>query len=517
MASVTTGAIAPTTLRFDDGNAVTVQAPGVALLLETVAAPPGIAMEDAAPGEGVWDDAIGANELTQKYQPIQATPVPTPAGLAAAPAATLSMPGSDDAHVQFEATPDPGEGLLLMVRNGDIVQWFIPLNASSAVPDNGTGVLELAAAPVSTALRFRVPQSALTSPAGASPAGFSASSFGGAVLRFFRFSLVKDILQDIVDGAVERVVAWIANKIEARSKTEAFLSFDPEHNFPVLKDLSGLSGRTLLLTHGIFSSTQGAFAAFGKAGHPLLADFRSKYKNIIGWDHYTVSKTPFQNAQDLLNRLPDGMQIDVICHSRGALVTRAMLEDPALAGLAKQKIGSVGNAIFVAGANQGSQLARFENINRLLNIYSAIGSIPILGSAGVVLNVIVGLLRVLAHGAVKLPSVLALNPDPSVNAFLKGLNGPTMTQIGRLVVLHANYDPTQGLLREYLDWNVDQIFGTANDLVVPFTGAEVFDPWLPVADVNNYRFGTATVAQNVVLHTNFFYQQTVQDILQQHT
>src|SRR5260221_10778499 len=179
MASVTTGAIAPTTLRFDDGNAVSVQAPGVPLLLETVAAPPGIAMEEAPPGNGVWDNAITANELTQKFQPIQATPLAVPAGLAAAPAATLSMPGSDDAHVQFEATPDPGEGLLLMVRNGDIVQWFVPLNAGSAVPDNGAQVLGLAAAPVSAPLRFRVPQSALTSPAGASPAGFSASSFGG--------------------------------------------------------------------------------------------------------------------------------------------------------------------------------------------------------------------------------------------------------------------------------------------------------------------------------------------------
>ena len=515
MASLTTGIIAPQLLPFDDGTSVTVRSPGVPLILETVAQPPSLSAETAAPGEGVWDDAITGNDLTPAFQPIAVTPLTAPFAMAGEPVATLSMPGSDDAHVEFEATPDPGDGLLLMVRNGDVVQWFIPMNAGAAVsggaPDNLQGI---ASSPSAAALRFRVPQSALTSMVGLSPAGFSASSFGGAVLRFFRFKLV----QDLVDGVVEHAVAWIAKEVEARAKTEAFVSFDPENNFPRLNDLSGLKpGRTLLLTHGIFSSVTGAFAAFGTPGHPLLTYLRTKYSNIIGWDHYTVSKTPLDNAKDILTRLPDGIDIDVICHSRGALVTRAMFEDTSLQALVKQKLHAVGTAIFVAGANQGSQLARFENLNRLLNIYSAIGSIPLLGQAGVVLSVIIGLLRVLAHGALKLPSIIDLNPDPAVNTFLAGLNGPTMTNIDQLVVVHANYDATQGLLKEYLDWNVNTIFGAANDMVVPFSGAEVFDPWLTVADVNNYRFGTNGAAQSVVMHTNFFYQNDVQQIIQAHT
>ncbi len=517
MASITTGVIAPQTLRFDDGSAITVNAPGVPLLFETVEAPPSLSAEAFTPGEGVWDDAITANELAPAFQTMQVTPMAAPLGIAGAPVATLSAPGSDDAHVELEATPEPGEGLLLMVRNGDVVQWFVPVNAGAAAPGNTPDVVGLAAEPAAAPLRFHVPQSALTSMVGVSPAGFSASSFAGAVMRFFRFKLVTDIVQDLIDGAVERIIAWIAREVEAKAKTEAFRLFDPEHNFPVLGDLSALQGKTLLLTHGIFSSTTGAFAAFGTPGHPLLTYLRTKYANIIGWDHYTVSKTPLENANDILTRLPDNLDVDMICHSRGGLVTRAMFEDNSLHALAKQKIQSVGTAIFVAGANQGSQLARFENVNRLLNIYSAIGSIPLLGQAGVVLRVIVGLLRVLAHGAVKLPSILALNPDPAVNTFLAGLNGPTMTNIRQLVVLHANYDATQGLLKEYLDWNVNQIFGTANDMVVPFTGAEVFDQWLPVANVNNYRFGSSSTAQSVVMHTNFFYQADVQTIIKKYT
>jgi hypothetical protein len=522
LATITTGGIAAQALQFGDGSVVWVRGPGVSLQLDTTPAPPGFAAQAFAVDGAVggWDAAIAANGLEPLHDPIGATPLAGPPAIAAAPLATLSMPGSDDSHVDFEVAPAPGDGLLLMVRNGDVVQWFIPLNADAALPDSAApaapdlqGIQPLAAP---SRLRFRVPQSAMTSTAGLSPAGFSASSIAGAVLHFFRFPLV----QDLIDGVVEKVVAWIAKEVESKAKTENFLRFDPEHNFPAMSadELSKLTGRTLLLTHGIFSSTTGAFAAFGKTGNPLLADLRTKYQNnIIGWDHFTVSKTPLENAKDLLTRLPDGMDVDVICHSRGALVTRAMFEDPSLQNLTAQKIKSVGSAIFVAGANQGSQLARFENLNRLLNIYSAVASIPLLGAAGVALGIIVGLLKVLAHGAVKLPSVVALNPDPAVNTFLAGLNGPLMTKIKQLVVVHANYDAQNGLLKEYLDWNVDQVFGTANDMVVPFTGAETFDQWLPVADTNNYRFGTSSVAQPTVMHTNFFYQQQVQDIIQQHT
>jgi hypothetical protein len=513
MASVVTGVVPHQVLPLDDGvSAIRVRAPGVAIRFETVAMPPSLSAEDAAPGEGVWDEAITSNDLSPAFQPITAEPVPVPFGAAPLAAATLSVPGSRDPHAELEATPDPGDGLVLMVRNGDVVQWFVPVNADAALAAAPVDGLQGLEAPPPAPLRFLVPQSALTSMVGASPAGFSASAFGKTVLHFFRFSLVQELL----DGVVEHVVAWIAGEVEAKTKTERLLSFDPDHGFPPIQAADLKPGRTLLLTHGIFSSVTGAFAGFGTANDPLLAYLRGKYANIVGWDHHTVSKAPLDNARDLLTALPDGIDVDVLCHSRGALVTRAMFEDQSLQALVNQKIHSVGTAIFVAGANQGSQLARYENLNRLLNIYSAIGSIPILGGAGVLLKVIVGVVKALAHGALKIPSIIALNPDPAVNAFLAGLNGPTMTTIGQLVVVHANYDPTQGLLKEYVDWNVDLIFGAANDLVVPFSGAEVFDAWLPVADVNNYRFGPGGSSQPTILHTNFFYQENVHDIIRTH-
>jgi hypothetical protein len=334
----------------------------------------------------------------------------------------------------------------------------------------------------------------------------------GAVVRFFRFKLIEEL----INAPVKRILQWIAKNVEAKSKKEGFRFFDPQHDFPYLSatDLQKLSGkRVLLLTHGLFSSLPGAFAGIADPAGPVLKHLRGIYgRNIIGWDHWTVSKTPLETATDLLAKLPANIKPDIICHSRGALVTRAMLEHPTLKASRESRFAAVGKAIFVAGGCQGSQLVNFANINRLLNIYSAVGSIPLLGSAGVVLNVIVGFLRVLAHGVTSLPSFEALSSDLTKNKFIQELNKEHMTPTDEIVVVHANYDPSKGPLAGLLDLNLDVVFGTANDMVVPFTGAEVFDKWQQVG--TNFRFGTAQETQPVVMHTNFFLQPGVQQLLQ---
>src|ERR1043166_1221334 len=125
------------------------------------------------------------------------------------------------------------------------------------------------------------------------------------------------------------------------------------------------------MTHGIFSSLKGAFNDISDPAGPVLQHLRSIYgDNIIGWDHRTVAKTPLDNAREMLSALPAGMTPpDILCHSRGALVTRAMLEHSTLEASRKSRFSSVGKAIFIAGATQGSQLASEAHLKRLLNIY----------------------------------------------------------------------------------------------------------------------------------------------------
>lgn len=500
MEVITRGGVGLKELEVADGVTIAVRSPGLHVAWRTLEAVPEMAALDAAE-QSEWDEAIAENEL-ELLAAVEAQPLALEIGSVP----SLTMPDSEDSYAEVRATPQPGEGLLVMVESDGVVQWYLPTNA----PQSAAMARLLAADAAPTELHFLIPQSTLAR--SAAIAGF-ADGIGGAIVRFFRFKLIGKLL----GAKLADVIEWIAEKVEARNKKEGFRFFDLDGNFPYLSDaeLQELSGqRVLLMTHGIFSSLSGAFAGIADPTGPVLQHLRGIYgRNIIGWDHWTVAKTPLENAAEMLAKLPPDTRPDIICHSRGALVTRAALEHPDLEPVRQSRFSSVGKSIFVAGACQGSQLANLANINRLLNIYSAIGSLPILGSAGVVLKVIVGILRVLAHGAVQLPSIEALSSDLTKNTFIQALNGSLMTPTGEIVVMHANYDPTQGPLVGLLDLNVDTIFGTANDMVVPFTGAEVFDKWQQVG--TNFRYGTVSETQGVVMHTNFFFQSGVQDLLQE--
>jgi hypothetical protein len=499
MQVTTQGGVGLTRLQVADDVSIHVRAPGMHVEWRSV---PVAAFVEAAAAPNEWSRAIAANELAP-FAAVEARPLAVQVE-AAAP--VLTVPQSVDAFVEMRATPPPGEGLLVMSESNGIVQWHLPTNAQQAIQRAPAAATESVS---SVELHFLIPRSTLAH-RGATT-GFT-ESVGGAIVRFFRFKLI----QELIGATIERIVQWIAEKVEAQAKKEGFRFFEREHDFPYLSDeeLRHLSGkRVLLLTHGIFSSLAGAFDGIADPAGPVLQHLRGIYgRNIIGWDHWTVAKTPLENATELLAKLPPDIHPDIVCHSRGALVTRAMLEHPALQASRASRFPAVGKAIFVAGACQGSQLVNFANINRLLNVYSAIGSLPILGSAGVVLQVIVGVLRVLAHGISRLPSLEALSSDLTKNTFIQALNQNVMTPTGEIVVAHANYDPSHGPLGGLLDLNVDLVFGTANDMVVPYTGAEVFDKWQQVG--TNFRFGTALETQPVVMHTNFFVQPGVQALLQ---
>jgi hypothetical protein len=444
--------------------------------------------------EGGWAEAIAEHDLV----PIGAVAAQPVALEEASP--VIVNADSSDTYAELQLTAAPGESLLLMADIDGVVQWYAPANAPLAAE----APLGFADEATPTPLTFRVPQSAMS--AGETFAGFG-DGLGGAIFRVFRVKLIRELI-----GAPLRfVLDWIIEKVEKRAKPrEGFRYFKKSENYPFLStdQLQALSGQpVLLLTHGIFSSLQGAFAGISDENGDVLTHLRATYgENIIGWDHWTVGKTPLENATDMLMALPANIQPDIICHSRGALVTRAMLEHPTLMQRRAQLFPRIGKAIFVAGANQGSQLASLQHINRLLNIYSAVASFPALGGAGVALKVIVGMLRVLAHGASGLASVEALGPDPDRNEFLRALNEAHMTPAGELVVVHANYDPSKGPLARFLDLNVDLVFRQANDLVVPFTGAATFDKWQQ--QVTPLQFGTNAASQGVVMHTELFHAAT---------
>lgn len=274
------------------------------------------------------------------------------------------------------------------------------------------------------------------------------------------------------------------------------------------EELQNLNGKALLLCHGILSSTKDAFAQILKdptfLGHMLL-----KYNGVMAWDHYTLSKTTSQNADDLICNLRDlhNVTLDIVCHSRGAGVIRNFVECPVIVEQLATNGVKINKVIFVAGACLGSQLAEPRNTNRMFRRMNML--VWCFGKASVgFLRAILTVIKLLAMVAQKMPGVESMNP---AGRDIAELNKYGSTLAAEYHYISANYDlrflPGK-LLEEFL-WDSGVFDGAANDLVVPYEGATPSGKYLA-----NYQgkmssalsYGEVMHPQSEVMHTNFFHQ-----------
>jgi hypothetical protein len=471
-----------------------------------------------APADGYAareEEAIGFAGLTQDPTAVRLRIAPAPAALAAA-APRLATAASGQPHVEMQFKADPGDHVLARVQRGKLVQWYLPIlprpvHALRAVAPEGGPVTMRFAIPAAMAAPLPPPAGVAAAVAGIADA--PPPEHSGGILTFFKFKAIRDL----IGGAETKIVEFVAKEIESRiKKDEGFKGFDPQGPHPdqviPSPELAqmGSRGRMLLLIHGIFSSLDGAFSAI-RADAALMQALRAKYPGgIIGYDHWTVARRPQENASMLLSELPPHLDFDVVCHSRGGLVTRAVLELDALRALAQ--LQTFHNVAFVASANQGSALAVEANWNRLLNIFIGLSSLLGGGEVGVSLSLLVGVLKVLAHGAFSLPSLSDLQPG---SGFINSLNAGHLLPIEHASLVHANFDHAQSALLTAASFVVDEVFGgEANDLVVPFPEALLFETaGVPVSIKTIQSYGTDTQGQGSVYHTNFFPQPEVKDIL----
>jgi hypothetical protein len=454
--------------------------------------------------------ALQAEELTPHLSALRLR-VSRPSVAFAEASPRLATPASRVSHVELTVDANPGDHVLARVQRGKVVQWYLPIlphpvHALRAVgPQSG---------PVQ--MRFAIPapmaQQMPASPTlEAAAAGAEASD---GVVSFFKFKAIRDL----IGGAEAKIIQFVAEKIEKRLKTEGIKGFDPQSpqfnqiiSSDDLKDM-GSRGRIALYIHGIFSSIDGAFSAV-QNDMALMPALRAKYPGgIIGYDHWTVSRRPQENAGMLLSELPPGLDLDIISHSRGGLIARAVLELDSLKSLSR--LQTYHNAVFVASANQGSALAVEANWNRLINIFIGLSSLFGGNAVGVSLDLLLGVLKVLAHGAFALPSIRDLQPGSD---FIQSLNAGNAPHLEHASLVHANFDAAQSVLLKTADFVVDQVFGgEANDLVVPFPGAIAFEPAassVSIATIQSYK--SDGKPQGLVLHTNYFSQPEVKTILRE--
>jgi hypothetical protein len=178
------------------------------------------------------------------------------------------------------------------------------------------------------------------------------------------------------------IIAGAAIKVLEEGVHEGLMhitSADPP-SWARVESLSGVelpergAPRILLFVHGAFDSTIGAFGSLARGpGKDFLERAIADYDAVIGFDHRTLSVDPLANARELLARLSvsraDGAVVDVICHSRGGIVTRSLVERLLPASSWR---GSVDRIVFVGVPNGGTNLAVPDRWSKLVDVYTSL-------------------------------------------------------------------------------------------------------------------------------------------------
>jgi hypothetical protein len=317
--------------------------------------------------------------------------------------------------------------------------------------------------------------------------------------------------------AREHITQTAIEQFEGLSKPEGLVSLRRGFDSPASPaELEAARGRkVLLLVHGVFSSIAGGFADL--AGEAGMRQLLQRYDGqVFGYNHWTIARTPQQNALDLLARIPadSDWQLDILCHSRGGLVVRSLLAESAQDAVLAQvglrrpgRIASFGKVVFVAAANQGSPLAAQDELQHFLNVAAMLASL----SGGMALDVVIGLARVVVSLGFERPSVKAM---ASGSALVAALNrGGTLLDSASTWYARANFDygesvlqRTGALINRVLMEDVD------NDVVVPYDSVLLAPP----AEGHILNFGTPGRKQTDVWHTEFFRQAEMQRFLLLH-
>lgn len=342
------------------------------------------------------------------------------------------------------------------------------------------------------------------------------------LVRFIRHKLTDNVKEWVTDNLAD-YLAKTVEKLAFRKSKSARLDQIRLLGKPTNKTIGKITRfngklksnkKYLLLIHGIFSSTKGAFGdiLLNRWNDNLLIKLNNKYDKIIGFDHWTVASSTLENATELFEKLPDNCQVDIVCHSRGAGVTRCLLEHPTLA----EKLGTnqikIGKVFYVAGACQGSALADPDRIGSLVNVFSALSSVA---GSFLPLKLFTGLLKAAQYGVKNFPGIQSMSPTSPLFA---ELNKPINQADCEYIYSRSNYEPS-GKLKEMLDQiGVDEFVfkGEHNDGVVPFKGAGTFDDNVSqtITVTEGPEFGVTQLEH--VYHTGFFERQKLRQALIQH-
>lgn len=288
------------------------------------------------------------------------------------------------------------------------------------------------------------------------------------------------------------------------------------------------SGRSLLIVHGTFSNSESLVSALKVTDPTFLSGER--YQHILLYDYPSLSSSALANAMVLASALPEeGFpgQLDVVCHSQGALVVRYWLE--LVAPECRDRV----SCVFVGGTLAGTSLAaphqlrgaldRLGNLARLTAKGSALLATPLpaFGAVAAVAALLEGSIKLFSAGldvGVALVPGLQGMSRVSTNAELRELHARSASRdFPGYAAVASSFDvdqlPPGALLRKLVARASSAAAGLAfpglNDLIVDTGSMTELGPAKSV-----HRATLFTGAD--VHHTNYFHAREVVDAVRRH-
>lgn len=414
-------------------------------------------------------------------------------------------PVPEDRQVRTSANE---EGLVLEVPDlGPTVgQVVMAIDEDGTIswhyPEDQTGRLETSATRgVGDSKRFVIRAT--------SPAPSTADPTTRSLVWSIGKKVLKVLVYPIADTVLQTAARFFARKWEERYRPYGIRWFTPDNyrnaEGPPIEeaDWGTLAGdRALLFIHGTFSRS---FSGFYGISRDVMTQLHQRYGGrVFAFDHFSLSHDPERNLVEFIDRMPAGieLELDLISHSRGGLVARALAGETALGSISNIRVDK---SVFVATPNHGTALADAEHMMAFIDRYTSLLNLIPPGPHEVVtdmLEVVITAVKMIGNAALEgLPGLTAMDPD---GAFLNHMNrgvGTASTYYG----VAADYEPQGGLAAMVKDGVVDRVFeDAANDLVVPTLG--VFegsrDPAFPIPEVRLLQFAPA----QGVDHSGFFSQ-----------
>ena len=341
--------------------------------------------------------------------------------------------------------PEPGRGQVVLVRDEHgITTWHLP-----APPTRG---IELG--PPGSQI-FEIPR-------------YPASTEGQ---RLFGLPKIFQVLTYPLAVAGGAIVDYGLGKWDRRNHPTRLTAYGVDASQAPIEDNKWnelAEGPCLLFIHGTFDTISGAFAMLPRT---TLQELHNRYNHrVIAFDHPTLADSPIANARALMKIVRDRkLMVDIVCHSRGGLVTRSLAERPGdLATLAPNF--SVRTAVLVGSTSNGTDLANADRLKDLLDRLTTMLSFLPVPAAAPAIATIVAVIK--SFGAVGIQAAHALDGLDAMSPprpFLAELNkAPSLAAGGSYRAILSDYEPEDPDVKAFFadEFKDYVVFRGANDGMV---------------------------------------------------